>query len=120
MYFSGGSANFVTFGASTSVQVGSLTLDPGLQMSFVSQTVDVSLLPKNRGKGKGLVKQQGTPTTTTITGLSNFSVQVTASYPFGKGFALSVTPAYAYSPTDLAARTSQFLWSAAISYSADF
>jgi hypothetical protein len=88
MYFSGGSANFVTFGASTSIPVGSLTLDPGLQMSFVSHTVDVSLLPKNRGKGKG--------------------------------FSLSVTPAYAYSPTDLAVRTSQFLWSAAISYSADF
>jgi hypothetical protein len=124
MYFSGGSANFFTVGASTSQNVGSLTIDPEIQMSFVSQTVEESLLPKNRGKGKGQGqgqgKQQATPTTTTITGLSELTVQVTAGYPLGKGFSLSVTPAYVYSPTDLAVRTSQFMWSAALSYSADF
>jgi hypothetical protein len=120
IYFGGGSANFVTIGASTSLHSGSLTLDPELQMSFVSQRVDVSLLPKNRGKGKGQGRQQGSSTTTTITGLSSLSVQVTAGYPLGKGFSLSVTPAYVYSPTDLAARPSQLVWSAAISYSADF
>lgn len=124
-YFGGGTANFITVGASSSHPVGRLTLDPELQMSFVSQTVDVSLLPQNRGngkgQGKGLAKQQSaSTTTTTITGLSNLTVQVTAGYPLGKGFVISLTPAYVYSPTDLAARTSQFLFSAAVTYSMDF
>jgi hypothetical protein len=123
-YFGGGNANFFQVGASTSQHVGRWTLDPEMQLSFVSQTVDESLLPKNRGKGKGLLKKAGattpTTTTTTITGVGSFIVQVTAGYPLGKGLTVALTPAYMYTPTELSERASQFIWSAALRYSADF
>jgi hypothetical protein len=120
-YFGGGTANFFQVGASTSQHVGKVTLDPEIQMSIVSQTVDVSLLPKNRGKGKGLLKQAGAATTTTtITGVGSFTVHVTVGYPLGKGFSVALTPAYMYTPTELSERTTQFIWSAALRYSADF
>ncbi len=121
-----GAANFIGVGASASLSLGSLTLDPELHVSFVSQTLSETLLPKNRGNakgvGKGLAKQQGasTTTSTTIAGLSDLTIQLSAAYSLGKGFAISLTPAYVYAPTDLAARTSQFLWAAAITYSMDF
>ncbi|MCX6120728.1 MAG: hypothetical protein NTX44_03830 [Ignavibacteriales bacterium] len=121
LFFGGGSANYVSAGVSTSCRIGSLALEPSINTIFVSQTVDVSLLPKNRGQGKGAVKKQGTTTTTTtITGLSNLTISVAFNYPLGKGFTVSFTPVYDYSPTDLAVRTSQFLWSGGLSYSIDF
>jgi hypothetical protein len=120
LFFGGGSANYFSAGVSTSCQIGSLALEPSINTIFVSQTVDVSLLPKNRGQGKGVVKKQGTTTTTTITGLSNLTISVAFYYSLGKGFTVSFTPMYDYSPTDLAVRTSQFLWSGGMSYSIDF
>ena len=119
-YFGGGSATYIAGGLSTSHQIGHFNIHPSIQASFVSQTVDVALLPKNRGIGKGLAKKAGAATPETITGLSSLSVLVTLSYPLGKGFTVSLTPSYLYAPTDLASWTSQLLLTAGMNYSLDF
>jgi hypothetical protein len=119
-YFGGGSADYLTTGALANYKIGELTLEPSVQISFVSQTVNQSLLPKNRGKGKGN-KQGGTSTvTTTITGLSNLSISLAFRYPLGKGFVTSVIPSYVYSPTDLAASATQFIMIIGLEHSIDF
>ncbi len=122
IFFGGGSADYLETSISTSRQIGKLAIAPALQASFASQTVDQRLLPKNRGKGLGRKNQQGAGSalTTTITGLSNLSILVPFSYPLGKGFTASLTPSYVYSPTELAATKSQFVWTAGIGYSVDF
>lgn len=122
VFFGGGSANYVETSVSTNRQIGQLTLAPMLQACFASQTVDQRLLPKNRGKGLGRKNQQGTGAalTTTITGLSSLSLLIPLSYPLGRGFTVTLTPSYVYSPTDLAATTAQFVWYGGLSYSADF
>ena len=120
LFFGAASANYFLVGLSTSARVWNMTIQPALQVSFGSQTVDVSLLPKNRGKGEGAQKKIGGATTETITGLSSLSFVVAFSQPVGQGFTLTLSPAYEYSPTDLGARSSQFLWTAGLEYSTDF
>jgi len=119
MYFGGGTANYLSLGATSSFEVRDLSIEASTEASFASQTVDATLLPKNRGQGKGK-QQQGSQLTTTVTGMSSLGVVVTLSYPVGKGFTASLTPSYLYSPTDLSTRSSQFLWYAGLSYSVDF
>ena len=121
-FFGGGSANFLSVGASSVIHLGELEVDPSVQAGFVSQSLDIGLLPKNRGKGlgKGGGKKGASATTTTITGLSDLTLAVGFSYPLGNGFSATLTPSYVYSPTDLAARSSQLLFTGGISYSLDF
>jgi hypothetical protein len=119
-FFEGGTANYVTTGASTNYNIGQLTLEPSVQLSFASQTVNQSLLPKNRGKGKGNIKGTTSTLTTTITGLSNLSISLAFRYPLGKGFVTSVMPSYVYSPTDLAANASQYILTIELEHSIDF
>jgi hypothetical protein len=97
-----------------------MTVQPAAQVCFVSQTVDVSLLPKNRGKGKGLAKKVGDVSAETITGLSSLNIVATMSYPLGRGFTVSFAPEYEYAPSDLGARSSQFIWSAGVGYAVEF
>jgi hypothetical protein len=119
-FFEGGTANYVTTGASTNYNIGQLTLEPSVQFSFASQTVNDALLPKNRGKGKGNMKGTTSNLTTTITGLSNLSIYLAFHYPLGKGFVTSIMPSYVYSPTDLATSVSQFVLIIGLEYSVDF
>jgi len=117
-FFGGGTANYVATGASTNYKIGQLTLEPSIQLCFASQTVNDSLLPKNRGKGN----KNGTASTltTTITGMSNLSIGIAFRYPLGKGFVTSVKPSYVYSPTDLAVSTNQFILTIGLEHSIDF
>ena len=119
-FFEGGTANYVTTGASTNYNIGQLTLEPSVQFSFASQTVNDALLPKNRGKGKGNMKGTTSNLTTTITGLSNLSIYLAFHYPLGKGFVTSIMPSYVYSPTDLATSVSQFVLIIGLEHSVDF
>jgi hypothetical protein len=119
-YFGGGTADYLTTGASTNYEIGQLTLEPSVQLSFASQTVNVSLLPKNRGKGKGNIKGTTSNLTTTITGLSNLTTSLAFRYPLGKDFVTSVMPSYVYSPTDLAATATQFIVTVGLEHSIDF
>ncbi len=118
-YFGGGTADYVATGASTNHKIGQLTLEPSVQLCFASQTVDESLLPKNRGKGKN---KQGTTSNlaTTITGLSNLTICLAFRYPLGEGFVTSLMPAYVYSPTDLAVSANQFILTIGLEHSIDF
>ncbi|MGA9119942.1 MAG: hypothetical protein WB699_11315 [Bacteroidota bacterium] len=125
LYFGGASANYFSGGLSTTGVIGDLTIQPALEASIVSQEVDISLLPKNRGKGKGLSKKPGVATTSVVTtetirGLSNFRAVLTMSYPLGKGFTVSLAPAWEYSPSDLGGTTSQFIVTVGAGYSVDF
>ena len=119
-FFEGGTANYVTTGASTNYNIGQLTLEPSVQFSFASQTVNDALLPKNQGKGKGNMKGTTSNLTTTITGLSNLSIYLAFHYPLGKGFVTSIMPSYVYSPTDLATSVSQFVLIIGLEHSVDF
>jgi hypothetical protein len=119
-YFGGGTADYLTTGARANYKIGELTLEPSVQLSFASQTVNQSLLPKNRGKGKGNIKGTTSTLTTTITGLSNLSISFAFRHPLGYGFATSVMPSYVYSPTDLAASASQFILTIGLEHSIDF
>jgi hypothetical protein len=119
-FFGGGIADFGTAGASASSDIGLLTLEPSVQLTYASQTVNQSLLPKNRGKGKGDTKGTVSTLTTTINGLSNLSITLAMRYPVGNGFAMSILPSYVYSPTDLAAITSQSVLTVGLEHSIDF
>jgi hypothetical protein len=119
-FFGGGTANYVATGASTNYEIGQLTLEPSVQLCFASQTVNESLLPKNRGKGKGNKNGVASTLTTTITGMSNLSICLAFSYPHGKGFVISAKPSYVYSPTDLAVSTNQFILTIGLEHSIDF
>ena len=119
-YFGGGTADYLTMGVLANYNIGELTLEPSVQLSFASQTVDETLLPKNRGKGKGNKQGVTSTVTTTITGLSNLSIALAFRHPLGKGFVTSVTPSYVYSPTDLAASASQYILTVGLEHSIDF
>jgi hypothetical protein len=120
LFFGGGTANYISAGATTIYEIGRLTLEPSIQFCFASQTVSDSLLPKNRGKAKGHQNGTATVLTTTITGVSNFSIGIAFRYPLGQGFVASVKPSYVYSPTDLSARTNQLILAIALEHSFDF
>jgi hypothetical protein len=120
LFFGKGTANYVATGASINYEIGELTVEPSVQLCFASQTVNDSLLPKNRGKGKGDKNGIASTLTTTITGMSNLSIGIAFHYPFGKGFVASIVPSYVYSPTDLAVSTNQFILTVGLEHSIDF
>ncbi len=119
-FFGGATANYVTAGASTNFYLGQLIVEPSVQLCYASQTVNQSLLPKNRGKGKGDTKGATSNLTTTITGLSNLNISLAFHYPLGSGFVASAMPSYVYSPTDLAFTTNQFIVTLGLEHSVDF
>jgi hypothetical protein len=119
-FFEGGTANYVATGASTNYEIGQLTLEPSVELCFASQTVNDSLLPKNRGKGKGNKNGIASTLTTTITGMSNLSICMAFRYPLGKDFVISAKPSYVYSPTDLAVSTNQFILIIGLEHSIGF
>ncbi len=124
-------ANYFSAGVAGSWEIGSLTITPALQIAIASSTVESALLPKNRGQAKGKGQGQGhgqgnggatssSTLTERITGLSSVNIAVGLAYPLGRGFSISLTPAYEHSPSDLSARTSQFIITAGLVYSVDF
>ena len=124
-------ANYFSAGISGSWEVGTLTMTPAVQIAIASTTVESALLPKNRGQAKGKGQGQGhgqgnggatgsSILTEKITGLSSLNIALGLGYPLGKGFSVSLTPAYEHSPSDLSARTSQFIITAGLVYSVDF
>ncbi len=129
VFFGNASANYFSGTVGAAWQFGNLSLGPTVQACVASQSVNVALLPKNRGKGMGNGQGQskkggggttGSVTTESITGLSSLNVTLAVSYALGKGFSASLAPAYQYSPTDLGARSSQFILTATFEYSLDF
>jgi hypothetical protein len=120
LFFGSATANYVTAGVSVNSDIGLLTLEPSIQLTYASQTVNQSLLPKNRGKGKGDTKGTTSNLTTTITGLSNLNISMAFHYPLGSGFVASAMPSYVYSPTDLAFTTNQFIVTLGLEHSIDF
>lgn len=130
-------ANYFSGGVSGYWEIGRLAVNPAIEATVASTTVETALLPKNRGQAKGLGMGQGqgqghgqgngtgattsaSTLTETITGLTNVTVALGLSYQLGNGFTCSLTPAYLHSPTDLSARASQFIVTAGVSYSVDF
>jgi hypothetical protein len=119
-FFGGGTANYIATGTSANYEIGHLRVVPSIQLCFASQTVSDSLLPKNRGKGKGNKKGTGSTLTTTITGMSNLTICIAFRYHLGKDFVISAMPSYVYSPTDLAVSTNQFILTIGLEHSIDF
>jgi hypothetical protein len=134
LFFGNATANYLSASLSATFETTRFSIDPSVGASFAAQTVAVSLLPKNRGKGKangqGQGKGQGqgqsqtsilaSDSSETISGLSSLSLTVGLSCSLGSGFTVSFTPSYEYSPSDLGARRSQFVWTAGLSYVLDF
>ncbi len=134
-YFGGGSASYVGLNLDQSFETNGLTMNPSMNVSFISQTIAQSRLVSYKrsqhaaaaasGKGKGL-GGGGTVTTSssnsvTVTGLSGITLALALSYDLGNGFSVSAQPTYVYSPkVELAAYTNQFLWFVGITYSRDF
>ncbi len=113
-------ATYFGFDVSGFVGIGDWTIVPLAQITFVSQTVSIS-----RTKAQsGMTKKSGpggTVSTTTLTGVSSFSVHGVAIYSIASGFSLVLHPAVVYSPkTEVTARPTQFVWSAGIRYSFSF
>ncbi len=115
-YLGGGGANFFSAGISTFITFGDLVVIPLAQATFVSQTVSPLFLKSNKGKSKALL---GTADVS-VTGLSSLSLLMVFSYPVMEGLSASFTPAFTYTPSELAARSSQLVWSAGLSYSMEF
>jgi hypothetical protein len=123
-YFGGGSASYFGLNLDHTYQSGKLTVNPSLNFSLISQTIDQKrlvtykkILKSGRGVGK---PGTSTPTSLTVSGLSGITLSVALGYELGNGFAVSLQPTYVYSPkAELAANTSEFLWSVGVTYSRD-
>ena len=115
-YLGGGGANYFSAGISTFQTFGDLVVIPLAQATFVSQSVSALFLKSNKGKSKA---QLGTADVS-VSGLSSLSLLVVFSYPVLEGLSASFTPAFSYTPTELAARSSQLVWSAGLAYSLEF
>lgn len=116
MYLGGTGASYFGVSASGYFAFGDVVGVPVFQLGFVSQEVQGTFLKSNRGKSRA---QIGTGAQS-VTGISNASLLLVFLYPLGQGFSASLTPSFIYSPSELARRTSQFIWSAGIRYSVDF
>lgn len=132
-YFGGGSASYYGLNLDRSLENNDFTVDPSLNFSFISQTIDQKRLVSYKksshaasvAKGKGLGGGGTTATSAsnavTVSGLSGITLAVALSYDLGSDFAVNARPAYVYSPkAELAAYKNEFLWSVGISYSRDF
>jgi hypothetical protein len=125
-YFGGGSASYFGLSFDRSFQQEKLTVNPSLNFSFISQTIDqkrlVSYKKNVKAAGKGGGNGGGTVSSTSvmITGLSGMTLAVGLSYDLGSGFTVDAQPMYVYSPrAELAANTGEFLWSVGLTFSRD-
>lgn len=116
VYLGGSSANYFGVSASGYVSAGDVTVVPLLQVGFVSQDIQGTFLKSNRGKPKAQIGSA----IQSVTGMSNASFLLVLLYPAGQGFTASFTPSFVYSPSELATRTSQFIWSVGIRYTREF
>ncbi len=134
-YFGGGTANYYGLNFDRTFQATNLTINPSVNLSFISQTIDQKRLVSYKkamqalthGGGRGMGGGGGGSTTTTtpssvsVAGLSGITVSVALSYDLGGGFSVEAQPTYVNSPKgELASNTSQFLWAIGLSYSKDF
>lgn len=128
-YFGGGSASYYALNLDRTYEKNNFTINPSLNFSFISQTIDqirlVSFKRNVHAAGKGNSGSGGTSTPTssfvTVTGLSGITLSVPTSYDLGGGFSIKAQPTYVYSPkAELAADTNEFLWSIGLTYSRDF
>jgi hypothetical protein len=102
---------------STTFDFDALTIIPSFDISFVSQSIDVSRISIQKGKRP----PQLASTTQTIAGLSGISLDALVLYSFGGGFSVSTNPMLTYSAqSDLAARTFTFSVTLGIKYSLGF
>jgi len=118
-YFGEAGASYFGISLSSESSRGRLTIIPQIHFDFVSQTVENRLLPSRRKGGRGGMKADLVGTTT-VSGLSEIGLLLFLEYPLGLGFDLSCIPSFVYSPTDLSAEASRFVWSAGLDYSLDF
>ncbi len=128
-YFGGGSASYYGLNLDRTFQKQDFTINPSINCSFISQTIDqkrlVSYKKNAKAAGKGSGKGGGTmgvatSTSVTVTGLSGITLAVGLSYDLGSGFTVTARPTYVYSPkAELAANTSALLWSVGLTYSKD-
>lgn len=116
------SASYFSLDLSSFHQLGGISIVPLAQMTVMSQSVADRFLKGNKtGMGKGGPSSSSTTSVTTVAGLSNFSLHLILIYPIIEHLSISFHPSYQYSPkVEVAARTSQFVWSAGLRYSFDF
>lgn len=114
-------ATYFSFDVSGFAGIGDWTIVPLAQITFVSQTVSVTKTRHQPGMVTKKSGPGGTTLTTSLTGVSSVSVHGVAIYSIADGFSLVLHPAIVYSPkTEVTARPTQFVWSAAIRYSFSF
>jgi hypothetical protein len=125
-YFGGGSASYFGLNFDRSFQQQKFTVNPSLNFSFISQTIDQKRLVsykknvKAAGKGGGNSGVTISSTSVTLTGLSGMTLAVGLSYDLGSGFTVNAQPMYVYSPrAELASNAGEFLWSVGLTFSRD-
>jgi hypothetical protein len=124
-YFGGGSASYYGLSFDQTFQKDKLTINPSLNFSFISQTIDQKRLAsyKKMLKSGRVVGRSSTPTSTSVavSGMSGITLSCAMSYELGGGFTANLQPTYVYSPkAELAANTSTFLWAIGLTYSKEF
>lgn len=120
-YIGSGGATYFGADVSSFVELGAWTIVPLAQATFVSQTVSISRTKLAKTMGGPRRGSGGTVTTTTLTGLSSFSIHAVAIYPMIEGLSFVLHPSIVYSPlAEISSRKTQFVWSAGVRYSIQF
>ena len=114
-HFGGDGASYETFSLSKFIGSEGFVLLPTLDVVLGSQTFAASAIKKNSH-----ARQMFSGAITTITGLSSIDLSVIAMIGLGDGWTLSFAPGFSYTPTDLAATTSRFMWSAGVRRAFEF
>jgi hypothetical protein len=116
-FFGSSPATYASFGMSSYLGFDKLTAIPSIEVSFISQIVNISKISNLRGKKPG----QTLSSALNVSGISGISLDAMLIYTIGSGFSISTTPMLTYSPqTDLSIRSLTFSISAGIRYSTDF
>jgi hypothetical protein len=115
-FFDDVGANYYGVNVLSAFETGKFVITPTLDISFISQTVPNAVLIKYKQKGKKSIALNGT--SQAVSGLDGFQISVEGMYELGSGFSAVFTPSFVYSPqSDLAFRTTQFIWTVGIAYS---
>ncbi len=116
-FFGASPATYGGIDISTSLDFDKLIIIPSLDVSFVSQTVDVTKISSQKGKHSGTL----TSPPQSIAGLSGIAVDAIVTYALGWGVSLSSNPMLTYSAqSDLSVRSLTFSITAGIKYSLSF